>query len=98
MSVPDERLAAALKTLFETEVGFWAGILTDLEIGQLENLNYWVEYKGEKGREWFKDDIGLDEAIGHFLRLRKEHEVGLDIESDLDNKRRIELGIKPEDG
>ena len=97
MSVPDERLAAALKALFETDVGFFVTIF-DLDIGQLENLNYWVEYRGEKGRrKWYKAEIGLDEAIGHFLRLRREHEVGFDIESDLDEQRRKRLGIKPED-
>jgi len=56
----------------------------DLTIGQLENLNYWVDYKTHDGRiVWEADDIPLEEAIGHFLRIRREREVGYDIEVDL---------------
>ena len=55
-----------------------------LEIGQLENLNYWVQSKDHEGVEmWLKDDISLEEAIEHFLRIRRERELGYDIEIDL---------------
>lgn len=32
---------------------------------------------------WEKDDLSLEETLGHFLRIRKERELGYDIEGDL---------------
>jgi hypothetical protein len=65
--------------------GFYVGFARLLEIGQLENLNYWIESKDHNGvMLWEIDDIPLDEAIGHFLQIRKERQIGYDIEMDLD--------------
>jgi hypothetical protein len=84
VAIPDEELAAALRTLLRMTSGFYVGFAGMLEVGQLENLNYWVESKDHTGRElWYKDDITLEEAIGHFLRIRRERELGYDIEMDL---------------
>jgi hypothetical protein len=84
MAIPDDELAVALRTLLQMTTGFYVGFAGMLEIGQLENLNYWVESKDHEGAElWFMDDISLEEAIGHFLRIRKERELGYDIEIDL---------------
>jgi hypothetical protein len=88
MAVPDEELAAALRTLLRMDAGFYAGFAGMLEVGQLENLNYWVEFKDHTGHErWFKDDMPLEEAIGHFLRIRRERSMGYDIEGDLITQR-----------
>jgi hypothetical protein len=84
VAIPDEELGDALRTLLRMTTGFYVGFAGMLEIGQLENLNYWVESKDHNGVElWSKDDIPLEEAIGHFLRIRKERELGYDIEIDL---------------
>jgi hypothetical protein len=84
MAIPDDEIAAALRTLLRMTTGFYVGCAAMLEIGQLENLNYWVESKDHNGvRLWCKDDIPLEEAIGHFLRIRKERGLGFDIEIDL---------------
>lgn len=83
MAIPDDELAAALRTLLRMTSGFYVGFARMLEIGQLENLNYWVESKDHNGVElWNKDDIPLEEAITHFLRIRRERELGYDIEID----------------
>jgi hypothetical protein len=40
--------------------------------------------KDHEGAElWFQDDLALDEAIAHFLRISKERELGYDLEMDL---------------
>ena len=84
MAIPDEELATALRTLLRMTSGFYVGFADMLYIGQLENLNYWVQSKDHTGGElWIKDDIPLEEAIGHFLRIRRERELGYDIEIDL---------------
>lgn len=84
MAIPDNELAAALRTLLQMESGFYVGFAGMLEIGQLENLNCWVESKDHKGREmWYRDDIPMEEAIGRFLRIRRERQLGYDIEVDL---------------
>ena len=84
MAIPDQELAAALDTLLRMTTGFYIGFAGDLEIGQLENLNYWVESKDENDNVlWYKDNLPLAEAIGHFLRIRREREMGYDIEIDL---------------
>jgi hypothetical protein len=84
MAIPDDELAAVLRTLLRMTTGFYVGFAGMLEIGQLENLNYWVESKDHRGvKLWFKDDIVLEEAIGHFLRIRRERQLGYDIEIDL---------------
>jgi len=84
MAIPDEELASALRTLLRMDAGFYAGFAGMLEVGQLENLNCWVESKDHTGRKlWFKDDIPPEEAIAHFLRIRRERELGFDIEVDL---------------
>lgn len=84
MAIPDDELASALRTLLRMTTGFYVGFAGMLEVGQLENLNYWVESKDHTGRElWYKDDIPLEEAIAHFLRIRRERELGYDIEIDL---------------
>jgi hypothetical protein len=84
VAIPDEELASALRTLLRMTSGFYVGFAGMLEIGQLENLNYWVDSKDHTGRKlWYKDDIPLEEAIGHFLRIRRERELGYDIEIDL---------------
>ena len=89
MAIPDEELASALRMLLRMDAGFYVGFAGTLEIGQLENLNYWVEAKDHTGRVlWYKDDIPLEEAIGHFLRIRRELGVGYDIESDLIRQER----------
>lgn len=85
MAIPDDELASALRSLLRLDTGFYVGFsIRLLEIGQLENLNYWVESRDHTGRIlWEKDDIPLEEALGHFLRIRKERELGYDIEEDL---------------
>jgi hypothetical protein len=84
MAIPDDELAAALQTLLRLTSGFYVGFADMLEIGQLENLNYWVQSKDHRGVEfWYKDNIPLEEAIWHFLRIRRERELGYDIEIDL---------------
>jgi hypothetical protein len=84
VAIPDDELAAALRTLLRMTTGFYVGFAGMLEIGQLENLNYWVQSKDHQDVVlWFRDDIGLEEAIGHFLRKCKERELGYDIEIDL---------------
>ena len=84
MAIPDEELSSALRALLRMTTGFYVGFAGMLEVGQLENLNYWIRSKDHEGVElWYKDDIGLEEAIGHFLRIRKERELGYDIEIDL---------------
>jgi hypothetical protein len=84
VAIPDEELTIALRSLLRMDAGFYLGFASVLEIGQLENLNYWVESRDHTGRVlWCKDDIPLEEAIGHFLRIRREREVGYDIEGDL---------------
>lgn len=91
MAVLDDDFASALRTLLRLDTGFYVGFCANnLRIGQLENLNYWVESRDHTGRIlWEKDDIPLEEAIGHFLRIRKEREVGYDIEEDLIREDRI---------
>ena len=85
MAVPDDELASALRALLRLDTGFYVGFCANhLRIGQLENLKYWVESRSHDGRMlWEKDDITLEEAIGHFLRIRKERQLGFDIEVDL---------------
>ncbi len=84
MAIPDQELAGTLRVLLRLTTGFYVGFADMLEIGQLENLNYWVRSRDWKGNElWYKDDISLEEAIGHFLRIRRERELGYDIEIDL---------------
>lgn len=84
MAIPDDELAAVLRTLLRMDAGFYIGFAGMLEVGQLENLNYWIESKDHTGVTlWEKDDLSLEEAIGHFLRIRRERELGYDIESDL---------------
>ncbi len=84
MAIPDEELATALHTLLRMTSGFYVGFADMQYIGQIENLNYHVQSKDWQGRElWLKDDIPLEEAIGHFLRIRRERKLGYDIEIDL---------------
>jgi hypothetical protein len=84
MAIADEELAGALRTLLRTTAGFSVGLFNLLEIGQLENLNYWVKSQNWQGKElWYKDDIQLEEAIARFLRIRRERELGFGIEIDL---------------
>ena len=97
MSIPDDELAAALRMLLRMDAGFYIGFARLLEIGQLENLNYWVESKDHTGAVlWEKDDLSLEEAIGHFLRIRRERELGYDIEEDLIQDLMRQTG--PKDG
>jgi hypothetical protein len=87
MAVPDDELAAALRAILRFPAGFYVGFCDMLEIGQLENLNFWVEYRRIDGTVlWEIDDIPLDDAIGHFLRIRKERGIGYDIEADLNSE------------
>ena len=87
MAIPDDQLAAALRALLRFPSGFYAGFSGMLEIGQLENLNYWIESRQIDGTVlWEADDISLDDAIGHFLRIRQERELGFDIETDLNSE------------
>jgi hypothetical protein len=84
MAIPDQELGGVLRTLLRMTTGFYVGFAGMLEIGQLENLNYWVLSRDWQGNKlWYKDDIPLEEAIGHFLRIRRERELGYDIEIDL---------------
>jgi hypothetical protein len=84
VAISDEQLGEALRALLRMTTGFYVGFAGMLEVGQLENLNYWVESKTHEGvKLWYKDDIPLEEAIGHFLRIRSERELGYDIEIDL---------------
>ena len=86
MAIPDHELGGVLRTLLRMTTGFYVGFAGMLEIGQLENLNYWVLSRDCQGNElWCKDDIPLEEAIGHFLRIRRERELGYDIETDLNS-------------
>ena len=79
-----EQERADLRALLRLTCGFHVGLAGMLEIGQLENLNYWVESRDHTGRVlWAKDELPLEEAIGHFLRIRRERELGFDIETDL---------------
>ena len=82
-TVSDDVLGAALRTILAMNLGVDVGFFGMLEIGQLENLNYYVRSSDGTKQLWFIDDIGLDEAIEHFLRLRHERQFGFDIEHDL---------------
>jgi hypothetical protein len=94
MAISDDELAAALRTLLRMTTGLYVGFAGMLEVGQLENLNYWIESKDHKGTLlWQKDDMPLEEAVGHFLRIRKERELGYDIEIDL-NPRLGHIGLR----
>jgi hypothetical protein len=82
--IPDEQLAEALRTVLRLNGGLYVGFAHMIDIGQLENLNYWVESRDWEGnRLWVKDDLSLEEAIDRFLRIRRERELGYDIEEDL---------------
>ena len=84
MTIPDSELTDALRTLLRMDAGFYLGFADLLEIGQLENLNYWVESKDHHGVSlWSQDDLSLEEAVQHFVRIRNERELGYDIERDL---------------
>lgn len=84
MAIPDDEFAAALRTLLRLPHGFYVGFAGMLEIGQMENLDYWVESKDHNGKYlWEESNLSLDEAIAHFLRIRRERELGYDIEVDL---------------
>lgn len=84
LAIPVDELAAALRALLRMTTGFYGGFAGMLEVGQLENLRHWVESKNHTGRvPWYKDDLSRDQAIGHFLRIRRERELGYDIEIDL---------------
>jgi hypothetical protein len=81
MVVPDEKLRSALRDLLRMPTGFYVGFADLLEIGQLENLNYWVTSRDSNGVElWHVDDIPIEEAIEHFLRIRNERLAGYDME------------------
>lgn len=86
MIVSDEHLTAALHMLLRMDAGFYVGFADLLEIGQLENLNFWVESRSHDGTQlWYADDLPLDEAIAAFLRIRSERQLGYDIERELMN-------------
>ena len=89
MAITDKEFAGALRTLLMMNTGFDVGFIGRLGIRQLENLNYSVEHRDDKGiKLWYKDDISLDEAIEHFLRIRRERQMGYDIEKDLYSRER----------
>jgi hypothetical protein len=86
--IRDDELAAAIRALLQLDVGVYVGIFGMVEIGELENGNFWVrscELHPHK-ELWMKDDIPLEEAIAHFIRIRKERQIGYDIEADLISK------------
>ena len=92
MAVPDVELAAALRALLRLNTGSYVCFCEMLEIGQLENLNYWVQSRSTDGTVlWEIDDIPLEDAIEHFLRIRRERHAGYDIEADL-NSENNEIG------
>lgn len=84
--VSDERLAEALRVLLSADAGFHIGLAGLIEIGQLENLHYWVESRSPVGEKlWEADDLqSLDAAITAFLRLRQERQLGYDLEAALE--------------
>jgi len=87
VAVPDVELAVALRALLRLNIGVYVCFCEMVEIGQLENLNYWVESRKTDGTVlWEIDDIPLEEAIAHFLRIRSERQAGYDIEADLTSK------------
>ena len=51
------------------------------------NRRYWVRSLDHEENElWLSDDISLDEAIGHFLRIRRERGLGYDLEEDMNRE------------
>jgi len=83
--VGDESMADGLRALLRLDVGIHVGLGSGLlEIGQLEELTYYVILfgfrDGERSMEWQQDRLSMDEAIAHFLRLRHVHELGYDYE------------------
>lgn len=82
---PDEQLAAGIRLLLGSQAGFHIGLAGMIEIGQLENLNYWVASRDAQGNLlWEADDLtDLEGAIACFLRLRRERELGYDLEAEL---------------
>lgn len=88
--VSDEVFGAAVRALLLLRTGaavdFFGGMLS---IGQLENGNFYVCSGDAHGNElWTVDDITLDEALVHFLRLRRERQLGFDIERQLYREQR----------
>lgn len=60
-----------------------------LLIGQLENGRFYVRTADGVGNELsIVDDIPLEEALQLFLRLRRERQLGFDIERELMRERR----------
>lgn len=86
--IPEEQLANALRTILKLNAGFYIGFSLELlEIGQLENCNYWVASRDHHGNVlWQADDLPLEQAIHHFLRIRHERQLGYDIEEYLHQK------------
>jgi hypothetical protein len=83
--IGDAPLADGLRALLRLDIGIHVGLFGLLEIGQLEELTYYVilfgfRGPGERYVKWQKDRLSLEEAIGHFLRLRHAHEFGFDYE------------------
>ena len=84
MAISDVDLSNALRLVLRMNCGFYVGFAEMLEIGQLENLKYWVTSRDHDNNElWSKDDLTLDAAIQQFLRIRHERQLGFDIELDL---------------
>ena len=68
----------------QMDAGFYVGFADLLEIGQLENLDCWVESKNHTGDVlWYRDNLSREQAIAQFLRIRNERQLGYDIERDL---------------
>jgi len=87
MLVPENEIADAIRTLMRLRIGASVNFFDLLEMGQLENINYFVKSKNSEGTcLWYIDDISLEEALAHFLRIRRERKLGFDYEGIEPNK------------
>jgi len=91
----DEQLAAGIRLLLSSQAGFHIGLAGMIEIGQLENLHYWVISHDEFGNVFWEADglTDLEGAIACFLRLRQERELGYDLEAELLRKESNTAGL-----
>lgn len=84
--IPDDELANVLRQVLLIGGGFSINYCGMLEIGELAShteTSYWVESRDFDGNIlWEKDSLSLEEAMAHFLRIRQERGIGLDIELD----------------
>lgn len=76
------KLKQALRALLQLNTGLWVSFSFELlTIGQTDDLKYYVTYRTDDGNVlWEMDELSLDEAIDHFVRIRSEGQLGYDFE------------------